>query len=139
MERQTINFMFTPAVDALIPFVDSNDFPPVYYAGIQTWVTCFLTTIGSRVVDPDYGTSFIPKLRGGYLFTENDVYKAFALANSASILYCRPASGQTGAYVVSARISHLDVDETDIGRHLIIYVSFTFSDGVTTRTNLEVA
>jgi len=135
--RQSINVMFNPEVSGLIPFVPADDMPPKYYTAIQSWALCFLTTTGTRLLDPEYGTMFLPLLQSGNLFSEDDVYSAFSVATSRCYTYCQPDS-VGDVYVVNARISALDVELIDDDRRLVIYVAFAFSDGEETRINLEV-
>lgn len=46
----------------------------------QRWVIAFLTETGSMPYRPDWGTSFLTRLRAGELRTEADVASAFLLA-----------------------------------------------------------
>ncbi len=135
--RQSINVMFLPETEGLVPFKSADDLPPKYYTAVQSWVLCFLTTPGSRLLEPSYGTYFLTLLRNGNLFTKDDVYSAFAEAAAKCYHFCTPDSfGDT--YVTEARITDLDIEEVDSDLRLVIYVAFTFSDGVQTRINLEV-
>lgn len=134
--RQSINVMFFPEEDGLIPFRPSNDLPPKYYTAIQTWALCFLTTPGTRLLDPNYGTSFLTLLNSGRLFTKDDVYSAFADATARCYPYCQPDS-PGDVYVVEAWISALDVVNLGDDLRLVMYIAFQFSDGTKTRINLE--
>lgn len=136
--RQSINVMFTPDVDGLIPFKPSDDLPPKYYTAIQTWTLCFLTALGSRALDEDYGTTFIQRIQQGKLSTRDDVHIAFDSATTRCYAYCE-ADSLGDIYVMDARISDMDIDNIDGDLRLIIYVAFTFSDGTQTRINLGVS
>ncbi len=135
--RQSINVMFLPATDGLVPFEAADDFPPKYYTAVQSWTLCFLTEPGTRLLEPTYGTFFLTLLKNGNLFTEDDVYTAFADATVRCYAFCTPDS-PGDIYVTNARITDLDIIEIDKDMRLVIYVAFTFSDGVETRINLEV-
>ncbi len=47
----------------------------------QRWLVAFLTEIGSVLFRPDWGTSFMSRLRGSGFSTEFDVASAFSLAS----------------------------------------------------------
>jgi len=136
--RQSINVMFFPEEDGLIPFAPSDTIPPKYYTAIQTWALCFLNVPGTRPLDPSYGTFFLPLLKEGVLFSKDDVYNAFADASARCLAYCE-ADNPGDVYVTEAKITTLDIVEAGGGdRRLVLYVAFSFSDGTKTRINLEV-
>ena len=134
---QSINVMYITDESGLIPFVDQPDIPPKYYSAMQNWTLCFLTSTGSRLVDTDFGTSFVPSIKNGHLFTKLDVQRAFDKANKKSVSYCIPDDSDD-LHVVNAFITDLTVDNTDLERRLTIYIAFQFSDGTETRTYIEI-